>query len=224
MNPRPGEVWLAELGWEVKTRPVVIVSRADPDTPRALVIYVPLTTQNRRSHYEVPIPKVRFLNQESVANVQGIGSLATVRLGRKLGVMPSALFADIKRATAWAMDLELKADAPKHESVTQPVVQSLQSNRRRDAEDLAFWLHFAARKLGQQDVVRKIIARAFDEIRDFYCPPDEDDVPDAKTGDIPDDMGYDVKQAAARFAAQWDECEREARQDDEDESGGQSDR
>ena len=43
MNPQPGDVWLADLGLAAKTRPVVIVSRPDPDPPRALVLYVPLT-------------------------------------------------------------------------------------------------------------------------------------------------------------------------------------
>ncbi len=74
MNTQPGEVWLADLGLAAKTRPVVIVSRHDPDPPRALVLYVPLTTQNRNSTYEVPIPRLGFLDRESVANVQGLGS------------------------------------------------------------------------------------------------------------------------------------------------------
>ena len=47
MNPQPGEIWLADLGLAAKTRPVVIVSRQDPDPPRSLVLYVPLTTQRR---------------------------------------------------------------------------------------------------------------------------------------------------------------------------------
>ena len=47
MNPKPGEVWLADLGLAAKTRPIVIVSRYDQNPPRALVTYVPLTTQNR---------------------------------------------------------------------------------------------------------------------------------------------------------------------------------
>jgi mRNA-degrading endonuclease toxin of MazEF toxin-antitoxin module len=42
--PPPGEIWLADLGLAAKTRSVVIVSRQDPDPPRALVLYVPLTT------------------------------------------------------------------------------------------------------------------------------------------------------------------------------------
>jgi mRNA interferase MazF len=70
MIPRPGEVWLADLGLAAKTRPVVIVSREDPDPPRALVVYVPLTTQPRLSLYEVPLPQLPFLDRDSVANVQ----------------------------------------------------------------------------------------------------------------------------------------------------------
>ncbi len=61
MNPKPGEVWLADLGLAAKTRPVVIVSRYDPDPPRALILYVPLTTQNRQSPYEVALPRLAFL-------------------------------------------------------------------------------------------------------------------------------------------------------------------
>jgi len=70
MNPQPGEIWLADLGLAAKTRPVIIVSRQDPDPPRALVLYVPLTTQRRDSPYEVPLPRLPFLDRESVANVQ----------------------------------------------------------------------------------------------------------------------------------------------------------
>lgn len=81
----PGEVWLVDLGLAAKTRPVVIVSRRDDDTPRALVTYVPLTTQYRGSRYEVLLLKLSFLRESSTANVQGIGSVATTRLERKLG-------------------------------------------------------------------------------------------------------------------------------------------
>jgi mRNA interferase MazF len=90
MNPRPGEIWLADLGLAAKTRPVVIVSRFDPDAPRTLIIYVPLTTQNRESRYEVAIPKLGFLNAPSVANVQGIASIPSVRLERRLGMLPES--------------------------------------------------------------------------------------------------------------------------------------
>jgi len=67
MSPQPGEIWLADLGLAAKTRPVVIVSRQDPDPPRSLVLYVPLTTQRRDSPYEVPLPRLSLLDRESVA-------------------------------------------------------------------------------------------------------------------------------------------------------------
>ncbi|MGH7967407.1 MAG: type II toxin-antitoxin system PemK/MazF family toxin [Limisphaerales bacterium] len=105
MSPAPGEVWLADLGMAAKTRPVLIVSRRDPDPPRALIIYVPLTSQNRGSPYEVPMPKLSFLREESIANVQGVASLPVTRLERKLGHLPSDTLQKVKRALAFAMEL-----------------------------------------------------------------------------------------------------------------------
>ena len=107
MNPQPGEIWLADLGLAAKTRPVVIVSRADIDPPRSLVLYVPLTTQNRQSAYEVVIPKLSFLHEESVANVQGLGSLPRVRLERRLGKLSYEAMTRIKQALVFALDLEI---------------------------------------------------------------------------------------------------------------------
>ena len=105
MRPKPGEVWLADLGLAAKTRPVIIVSREDPDPPRALVVYVPLTTQGRDSAYEVTLGRIGFLHEPSVANVQGVGSLPFVRLERKLGTLPPAVFAAVKTALRLALDL-----------------------------------------------------------------------------------------------------------------------
>lgn len=108
-SPQPGEVWLADLGLAAKTRPVVIVSRYDPDPPRALVLYLPLTTQNRQSPYEVALPSLEFLDRNSVANVQGLGSLPKVRLERRLGMVPDTVMTQIKRALAFALDLGSQA-------------------------------------------------------------------------------------------------------------------
>jgi mRNA interferase MazF len=107
MKPRPGEVWTADLVFAAKFRPVVIVLRQDPDPPRALIIYVPTTTQNRGSPYEGMLPKARFLQHDSCANVQGIGSLSTVRLGRRIGVLPTETLNEIKKTIAWALDLDI---------------------------------------------------------------------------------------------------------------------
>ena len=106
MSPQPGEVWLADLGLAAKTRPVVIVSRSEPNRPRALVLYVPLTTQNRLSPYEVTLPRLPFLDRDSIANVQGLSSIATARLERRLGRLPKDAMALLKNALAFALELE----------------------------------------------------------------------------------------------------------------------
>ena len=108
MNPQPGEVWLAALGLTARTRPVVIVSRYDSDLPRALVLYVPLTAQNRKSRYEIALPKLAFLDQDSTANVQGLGSLPKSRLERKLGKLPEGFMSKIRSALAFALDLGMR--------------------------------------------------------------------------------------------------------------------
>ena len=69
------------------------------------MIYVPLTTQNRQSKYEVLLPKLSFLHEVSVANVQGIASIPTVRLERKLGSVPQSVMDEIRKALRFALDL-----------------------------------------------------------------------------------------------------------------------
>lgn len=89
MKAKPGEIWLADLGLAAKRRPVLIVSRDDADAPRALIAYVPFTTQHRGSRYEVPVGHLPFLDHTSVVNVQGIGALVEPHLERKLGHLPA---------------------------------------------------------------------------------------------------------------------------------------
>ncbi len=105
MNPKPGEVWLADLGLAAKTRPVVIVSREDFHPPRALFVYIPLTTQSLGSRYEVDLGKLPFLSQSSIANVQGIASIPLPRLERKLGQLPLEKLSKIKQVIVFALDL-----------------------------------------------------------------------------------------------------------------------
>ncbi len=105
MRAKAGEIWLADLGLAAKTRPVLIVSRDDADPPRALVLYVPLTRQNRGSRYEVDLTTIRFLNEPSYANIQGLGSLPPARLERLLGRIPTDLFTKVKEVLRFALEL-----------------------------------------------------------------------------------------------------------------------
>ena len=48
MTPKVGEVFMLDLGYEGKVRPVVIMSREDPQAPRALALFVPLAKKSGR--------------------------------------------------------------------------------------------------------------------------------------------------------------------------------
>ena len=105
MNPKPGEVWLADLGLAAKTRPVVIVSREDNDPPRAIVVYVPLTRQSRSRDYEGALPPQPFLKGDSTATAQGVASIPTVQLEAKLGRLPESVLAEITQALAYTLNI-----------------------------------------------------------------------------------------------------------------------
>ena len=92
-------------GFCIASAPVVILSQDDPQAPRALVTYLPLTTQNRGSPYEIELGNLRFLRELSVANVQGIGSIPAIRLQRKLGPLLTETLNKIKQALRAALDL-----------------------------------------------------------------------------------------------------------------------
>src|ERR1041385_8069634 len=97
-NPRHGEVWLVDMGMVAKTRPGVVLIADNLNAPRTLIIHIPITRQNRGSELEVPLGHLAFLDKDSVANVQAIGSLPSVRFEKKLGIVPSADMATIKKA------------------------------------------------------------------------------------------------------------------------------
>jgi mRNA interferase MazF len=105
MTPKIGEVFVVDLGYEGKVRPVIIMSREDPDAPRAVALCVPLTSQNRGSRYEVIMPRISWLKLQSYANVQAIGSVGFHELTDKRGRFEPAVVAKIKEAIRFAFDL-----------------------------------------------------------------------------------------------------------------------
>ncbi len=108
MNPKPGEVFWVDLGLKGKVRPLLAVSRQDDDAVRALCVCVPLTTQIKGGHYEVPLPKVKFLpgNDRGVANVQGIVAVEHFRLDRRAGEFHPDILAQVRLALAYMLELK----------------------------------------------------------------------------------------------------------------------
>ena len=98
MTPAPGEVYLTNLGIVGKVRPVLVVSRRHADTPRALALCGPLSTQNRGSVYEIAMPRARFLREQSFANVQGLASFRHDELRGILGRFEAASLEPVRVA------------------------------------------------------------------------------------------------------------------------------
>ena len=105
MIPKVGDVFMLDLDYEGKVRPVVIVSREDPNAPRALSVFVPLTKQTRGSRYEVTMPRVPWLKLQSYANVQAIGAAEHHELTDRRGRFDAAVVKQIREAIRWALEL-----------------------------------------------------------------------------------------------------------------------
>ena len=105
MTPKVGEVYMLDLGYQGKVRPIVIMSREDPQAPRALSLYVPLTKEARGSQYEVMMPRVPWLKLQSYADTQAIGAVGHHELKDRRGRFEAAAVAKLKDAIRWAFDL-----------------------------------------------------------------------------------------------------------------------
>ncbi len=82
-EPKPGEVWLVDLGMSAKVRPCLVLSVPIEDRDRALVTLIPHTTAVRSSRFERVIP-APFL-KEGAFDAQGIVTVPTVKLLRRIG-------------------------------------------------------------------------------------------------------------------------------------------
>ncbi len=97
-EPQPGEVWFAELGMVEKSRPVLVLVTPQSNDARSLVIVAPLTSQIRSERGEVYLGKPRWLPKESAINIQGIASFDSKKLSRRMGVLTTTQFVEVKAA------------------------------------------------------------------------------------------------------------------------------
>jgi hypothetical protein len=81
---------------------------------------------------------------------------------------------------------------------------------KNDVELVAIWLHGAARSAGDLEVVRRIMSRAARDAAEMYSLPDDHATMEEEDADD----GFGARSALARFAAEWDECERKAKEDE----------
>ena len=84
---------------------MIVVSREDPNAPRALSLCVPITTAYRGSDYELELPSMPFLRTKSYANVQGLQAIQDHELAGPVGTFYGSVIEGLKDALRFAMDL-----------------------------------------------------------------------------------------------------------------------
>ncbi len=104
-DPKPGEVWFAELGMVEKSRPVLVLAFPDDGDARALAVVAPLTSQIRGMNGEVDLGKPRWLPKPSAVNVQGLASFDQRKLTRRLGELSTVQMEEVKTALRELLNL-----------------------------------------------------------------------------------------------------------------------
>lgn len=101
--PERGEVWLADLGFAAKVRPVLVVSVPFTDSDYALIQVAPHTTQRRGAQFEIQLP-VPFL-EPGAFNIQGMLAVPSAKFLRRLGMLPPAQMVEIEAVIKRWLDL-----------------------------------------------------------------------------------------------------------------------
>ena len=80
--PLPGEVWFVDLGMVGKPRYALVLA-ARTDARLALASVVLITTQFEDTPYEVTLPRVPWMREQSYINVQSIQPVKFTEFVRK---------------------------------------------------------------------------------------------------------------------------------------------
>ena len=105
---RRGELWLVDLGYLGKVRPVLVLSVPFLDHERTLCIVVPHTTSLVGTRFEVvvehPVLKAGALDVQQTAAVQA------VKFVRRLGARNAAQMGVVEQALAQVLGLKLASE------------------------------------------------------------------------------------------------------------------
>ena len=98
INPKPGEVYFVDLGMAKKPRNILVVSVRDEDAPLAVISGLSLTRHYHQSSYEVVLPKLPWMREQSYVNAQSLGSYKFVELQRLQGKLESGVMDQVRAA------------------------------------------------------------------------------------------------------------------------------
>ena len=106
------EIWVVDLGYLGKVRPVAVLSIPFLESERRLVTIVPHTTSVIGTRFEVAIPHPALA--KGAFDVQQTAAVQAVKFVRRLGCLDDAPMAQIELALAEL--LHLKLQIPQHNS------------------------------------------------------------------------------------------------------------
>ena len=95
-QPTRGEIWLVDLGFAQKTRPVVVLSVAYLEPERALITYVARTTSLRGTRFEVRHSAHGF--KPGAFDAQSIGTIPVAKFIRKIAVLEVNALSEVEAA------------------------------------------------------------------------------------------------------------------------------
>jgi mRNA interferase MazF len=96
--PKIGEAWFVELGYNEKPRYAFIVAAAG-NARLALASVVTITTQFGGTPFEITLPRVPWLREQSYINAQSVQPVKFVECVRKApGQFDARVLSDVRRA------------------------------------------------------------------------------------------------------------------------------
>jgi len=98
VDPRPGEVYFVDLGLAEKPRDIFIVSVRDANAPLAVVTGLSITTKHHQSAYEVKLPKLPWMREQSFVNAQSLAGFKLIELQRLRGKFDAATVQQVQRS------------------------------------------------------------------------------------------------------------------------------
>src|SRR6266404_269413 len=99
-NPLPSEVWSVDFGYDAKVRSALVVSVSDRNCRLALASVVQVTTQFAGTAYEITLPRVPWLREQSYCNAQSVQPVAWVEFRRKVGQFDARVVKDVRTSLA----------------------------------------------------------------------------------------------------------------------------
>lgn len=96
MNPQSGEVWHVDLGMIGKPRWAMVISQKN-HARLAIASVVLITTQFAGTPYELTLPRVPWLREQSYINAQSIQPVKLSELTRKApGQFDASIISEVK--------------------------------------------------------------------------------------------------------------------------------